>query len=282
MLADTAKNHEETELSADRIAEKPIESTLPLDELAPHESQWIGRVEFAASTPQDACDSVIALSKQARGLHIHLANAYTVALADENRQYREVLAAPALNFPDGKPISWASMLRRHSPRLHQVRGPQLFLDVFDQGRVHSVKHFLLGSTPEVLHSLEANLTRRFPGINIVGVESPPFRELTVSEFDEQDARIAASRAHIVWVGLGTPKQDLEARRIAGQSPVLAIAIGAAFDFAAGTLRPAPRWMTAVGLEWVYRFVKEPRRLWKRYLFGNMRFIKAAASKSKGN
>jgi N-acetylglucosaminyldiphosphoundecaprenol N-acetyl-beta-D-mannosaminyltransferase len=241
----------------------------------PSVSHWIGSIEFVSATPQSACEQVIAIAKEGLGRHVHLANAYTVALADKSLAYRGVLAAPALNFPDGKPIGWLSALRGHSPRLKQVRGPQLFLDVFDQGRSDDIRHYLLGSTPEVLDSLERQLTSRFPGVAIVGVESPPFRQLSAVELNEQDARIRTSGAHIVWVGLGTPKQDSEAQRLASGLPAVAIAIGAAFDFAAGTTPEAPAWMTAVGLEWFYRLSREPRRLWKRYLFGNARFLKAA-------
>lgn len=243
-------------------------------------SHWVGPVEFVSSTPQEACDYIITISKEGRGRHVHLANAYTVALADKSLDYRAVLASPALNFPDGKPIGWVSALRRHSPRLKQVRGPQLFLDVFDQGRAHSVKHFLLGSTPQVLSLLELELAARFPGIEIVGSESPPFRKLTAAELQSQDARVRATGAQIVWVGLGTPKQDMEAQRLADELPVVAVAVGAAFDFAAGTLRPAPQWMTTIGFEWVYRFICEPRRLWRRYVFGNLRFLRAALAPPK--
>lgn len=240
-----------------------------------HDSQWIGSVEFVSSTPQDACDHIIALSLRPEGKHVHLANAYTVALADESQDYRDTLAAPGINFPDGKPIGWFSRLRGHSPRLNQVRGPQLFLDVFDQGRFHELKHYLLGSTPQVLSALKRELTAQFPGVDIVGLESPPFRALSKVERAAQDARISASGAQIVWVGLGTPKQDIEAHRLADELPVVAVAIGAAFDFTAGTLKSAPIWMTRCGLEWVFRFAREPRRLWRRYVFGNARFIKAA-------
>ena len=239
------------------------------------ESHWVGPVEFVSSTPQQACEHIIALAKQRGGRHVHLANAYTVALADKSVDYRGILNAPALNFPDGKPIGWISGLRGDSPRLAQIRGPQLFLDVFDQGRLHGIQHFLLGSTPEVLRSLELQLTTRFPGLDIVGAESPPFRPATVPELQEQDERIRDSGAHIVWVGLGTPKQDIEAQRLAGELPILAVAVGAAFDFAAGTIREAPSWMKTAGLEWFYRLLREPRRLWKRYVFGNVRFLKAA-------
>lgn len=246
----------------------------------PHVSHRVGSVEFVSATPQGACDQVIAIAKKGPGRHVHLANAYTVALADKSLAYREFFAAPALNFPDGKPIAWISALRGHSPRLAQVRGPKLFLDVFDQGRSNDIRHYLLGSTPEVLDSLEGRLTTRFPGVAIVGSESPPFRQLSATELKEQDARILASGAHIVWVGLGTPKQDEEAQRLANSLPVVAIAIGAAFDFAAGTTSEAPTWMVTVGLEWFYRLSHEPRRLWRRYLFGNARFLKAALFASR--
>lgn len=275
----------ETEVPKSTASLSHARTVTPNDRREPHppleyETQWIGPVEFVSSTPEEACDFIIGLSKLRIGHHIHLSNAYTVALANGDREYRQTLAYPALNFPDGKPVAWVSSLRRDSPPLSQVRGPQLFLDVFDQGRDHKIKHFLLGSTPEVLEALKMNLSAKFPGIDIAGVESPPFRRMTASEVELQDARIKASGAQIVWVGLGTPKQDVEARRIAGDLPVVAIAIGAAFDFAAGVLRPAPVWMRVVGLEWAYRLVREPRRLWKRYFFGNVQFCLAAISRRR--
>lgn len=235
-------------------------------------TQWVGPLEFIASNRHEAAQFIVGLANQGVGRHVHLANAYTVALADKSKDYRRLLRRPALNFPDGKPISWVSAASRHVPRLEQVRGPQLFLDTFDKGRDYGIKHFLLGSTPEVLAALEANLRAKFPGLMIVGTESPPFRSLTPNEVDEQDSRIRASGANIVWVGLGTPKQDFEAQRIALRLPVVAIAIGAAFDFAAGSAREAPHWMRSVGLEWLFRLASEPRRLWRRYLFGNARFL----------
>ena len=108
-----------------------------------HYSQWIGPVKFVSSDPARASAQVIAIASKRAGVHVHLANAYTVALADKSSAYCDVLAEPAINFPDGKPIGWFSILRQHSPRLRQVRGPQLFLDVFDQGRRAGIKHFLL-------------------------------------------------------------------------------------------------------------------------------------------
>ena len=240
--------------------------------------QWVGGVEFISTEPKGAADHIISLAQGGIGQHVHLANAYTIALADKSDDYRALLAAPAVNFPDGKPISWISRLRGDTPRLRQVRGPQLFLDVFDRGRAYGMKHFLLGSTTAVLESLEARLGTSYPGIEIVGLESPPFRVLTPLDIQEQDARILKSGAQIVWVGLGTPKQDIEAQRLAGQLPVVAVAVGAAFDFAAGAIQEAPKWVSAIGFEWLYRLLREPRRLWRRYLFGNARFLKAALTR----
>jgi N-acetylglucosaminyldiphosphoundecaprenol N-acetyl-beta-D-mannosaminyltransferase len=240
-----------------------------------HTSHSVGSLEFVPSSPQLACEQIIRLAAGGVGRHVHLANAYTVAIADRSVTYRDVLAAPALNLPDGKPIVWVSRLRGQAPRLVQVRGPQLFLDVFDQGRSTAIRHYLLGSTPQVLKLLEQELTTRFPGVAIVGLESPPFRPLSEAELADQDRRIRDSGAQIVWVGLGTPKQDIEARRLAGELPVVAVAIGAAFEFTAGSMEEAPVWMRKAGLEWLHRLIREPRRLWKRYLFGNARFVKAA-------
>jgi N-acetylglucosaminyldiphosphoundecaprenol N-acetyl-beta-D-mannosaminyltransferase len=174
-------------------------------------------------------------------------------------------------------LQWVSALADHSPKLQQVRGPAFFEQAIDAGRAAGLRHYLLGSTVEVLEKLTQNLHDRYPGAEIVGAESPPFRPLSEAECREQDARILASGANIVWVGLGTPKQDFEARRLAQSIPVVALAIGAAFDFSAGTLNEAPKWMRAVGLEWAFRLIKEPRRLWRRYLIGNVRFIRVVAA-----
>jgi N-acetylglucosaminyldiphosphoundecaprenol N-acetyl-beta-D-mannosaminyltransferase len=223
----------------------------------------------------DAADAVIAAANALPfhgGAHVHLANAYSLALADKNQTVRGAFSGSAVNFADGKPLSWFSRLRGQAPRVRQVRGPQLFLDVFERGLENDTRHFLLGSTPETLLKLEAELQSRFPGVAIVGAESPPFRVLSADEILEQDARITESRAQIVWVGLGTPKQDYEAKRLAAALPVIAVAVGAAFDFTAGTIKEAPSWFRTLGIEWLYRLGSEPRRLWKRYLFGNLRFI----------
>ena len=110
---------------------------------------------------------------------------------------------------------------------------------------------------------------------MVAAESPPFRPLTAAEVAAQDQRIRQSGAELVWVGLGTPKQDHEVARLAAELPVVALAVGAAFDFLAGTKPQAPLWMQRSGTEWAFRLASEPKRLTRRYLWGNPRFLQAA-------
>ena len=155
------------------------------------------------------------------------------------------------------------------------------LDVADLGRSVGLRHFLLGGSPEVLRDLERSLTERFPGIEIVGTCSPPYRQATDDELCDRDDEIRASGAQVVWVGLGTPKQDVESIRLAASMPILAVAVGAAFDYAAGRLRPAPHWVSVAGFEWLWRFAAEPKRLWKRYTSGNARFVRAAIASELG-
>ena len=233
-----------------------------------------GGVPIIATTPADAAHQIsqLAAARDETPQHVHLVNAYTLSLIDSNPDYAQQLSIGSINLPDGRPLSVVSKLMGHQPPLQQVRGPKLFLDVFDVGRDYGIKHYLLGSSPEVLEKLQRNLSERFPGCRIVGVESPPYRALSPEEIEAQDERILSMRPDIVWVGLGTPKQDMEATRITQETGIMSIAVGAAFDFAAGEVREAPRWMTNLCLEWAFRLVTEPRRLWRRYFFGNLKFL----------
>lgn len=233
----------------------------------------VGPVNFVATDLDAAAGALCDLAQLgASGAHVHLLNAYSVTLAERRPGYLEAVSGSAINLPDGKPIGWVSRLRRDEVPLRQIRGVELFLRTFERGVEVKVKHYLLGATPETLTLLETNLRSRFPGASIVGSFSPPFRELREEELAEQDQRIQESGADVVWVGLGTPKQDFEAARLAERLPVTAVAVGAAFDFVAETVREAPTLITKCGMEWAYRLFREPRRLWRRYLIGNTQFV----------
>lgn len=236
------------------------------------------RVPIVACRPREAADEVIRLatSDLTDGIDVHLCNAYTIALADEDQELRDILGRSGLNFPDGKSVVWANRLRYRGRGLpsDRVYGPDLMMDVIDTGRQHGLRHYLLGSTDLVLRDLKSVLLGRFPGVEIVGSESPPFRPLSVSERREQSRRISRSRAEVVWVGLGTPKQDLEVARLARDVTAVHVAVGAAFDFVSGQKRQAPSWLGRAGLEWAFRLGQEPHRLWRRYVLGNVRFLRA--------
>lgn len=202
-----------------------------------------------------------------------LVNSYTFALADTDPNYQALLEGPGVNLPDGKPLVAAlNRLDRGSQRFGQVRGPSFFERCLDEGRALGVRHFFLGGSVDLLESLKDVVDRRSPGAQIVGMISPPFRPLTDIERVHQDSEIKSSEPHVVWVGLGTPKQDFEAQRICDSLGVTTAAVGAAFEFAAGTKPEAPEWIRRLSLEWLFRMISEPRRLWRRYLFGNTRFI----------
>lgn len=234
----------------------------------------IGKVEVERTNLEDAAGLIIrGLPGRARK-DVHLVNAWTVALSDKEAELAGTLNGAGMNLVDGKPLVWTSALRREWPRVNQTRGVDLLRRVMDEGRDTATKHFLLGSTPEVLASMQAELEAQFPGALIVGTESPPFRQLTDAEFAEQDSRIKDTGATVVWVGLGTPRQDFEVLRLSQSTGIVCVAVGAAFDFIAGTVEESPEVLQKVGLEWLHRLLAEPRRLWRRYLIGNLEFIRA--------
>jgi len=220
--------------------------------------------------PLQAAADAICRSELTGG--VHLCNAYTLALADERSDLQEVLAADAANLPDGMPLVWWAK-RRGIGAAERVYGPDLMELVLDRGRQYDTRHYLFGSTIEVLLALEASIANQWPGAQVVGSESPPFRDLSDDELSESVHRAEAAGADIVWVGMGTPKQDFLVHRMAAMGGATYIAIGAAFDFIAGTKPQAPRWVMRIGMEWFYRLVTEPRRLWKRYLVYNAKFVK---------
>ena len=223
-----------------------------------------------------AAQALLSPAGRAAALPWRLVNTFNISLIRSDADYAATLRREGVNLPDGKPVAWAlGWLGRRSGSATvpaQVRGPALFCKVLDEGRRTDVGHFLLGGTPETLAALVEAIERRFPGARIVGTESPPFRDLTPEELAAQDERIRASGADLVWVGLGTPRQDGEAARLARSVDRPAIGVGAAFDFVAGSRREAPIWVQRLALEWLFRFASEPRRLWRRYTIGIARFL----------
>jgi N-acetylglucosaminyldiphosphoundecaprenol N-acetyl-beta-D-mannosaminyltransferase len=168
------------------------------------------------------------------------------------------------------PLVWA-LRGMFNSNQQRVYGPDIMRQAF--GRGVGLKHYLYGSSENTLLLLQERLGRMFPSAEVVGAKSPPFRQLDDAEIGTDAAEILSSGATVVWVGLGMPKQELWMHRVVTKLPgVTVIGVGAAFDFIAGTVPEAPQWMQKSGLEWLYRLAKEPRRLWRRYLWNNPWFL----------
>lgn len=237
----------------------------------------IGRVGIDRCGIEEATGRIIAAALESRGCDVHLVNASSIALADDDATYADALNAAWLNLPDGRPLGWASRIFGDDPPLGHVRGADLMRSVFAAGAGSGVRHFLLGSTEETLAILNERLVAANPGAVIAGSESRPFRPLGKSEQVEELERVRISGANIVWISLGSRYQDLEAASLARDLDAVCIGIGAAFEFIAGNFREAPRLIRALGLEWAFRLAQEPSRLWRRYVFGNVGFVRAAAA-----
>ena len=238
----------------------------------------IGTVDFTVLALEAAVQLVLELPNDLTddghpGIGVHFANAYNVALARQDPRYAQLLNRADYVFSDGVPITWVGKraYRHLASDWERVYGPDVMTMVLQRSVPDVHRHYLLGSTPSVLEALKEQITQRFPNARVVGSDSPPFHEPSEQDLHDRDRRIIESSANMVWVGLGTPKQDREVARLADSLPVTALAVGAAFDFLAGTTAQAPGWMQRNGLEWAYRFAREPRRLAKRYLWGNSLF-----------
>jgi len=243
----------------------------------------IGPLYFSVISLDQTIQQVLDWSLTNQGKAIHFANAYTIALASTDLNYASTINQSDLTCCDGTPVVWAGKwlnTQTHIQAWQRVYGPDVMEGVL-QNSIPEHKHYLLGSTNETLNKLQTHINQKFPNAEIVGSDSPPFREPTAQELTERDQRIKDSGANIVWVGLGTPKQDFEVERLKRSLPVTALAVGAAFDFLAGTVQQAPTWMQKSGTEWVYRWSKEPKRLSKRYLWGNPKFIQVVTIQKLG-
>lgn len=213
-----------------------------------------------------------AIAADARG-YVTAAAVNLVMSAHEDAEVLAATLGATLAVPDGQPLVWALHALGHA-RATRVYGPDLMAEFCARAAEDGTPIYLYGGrTPEALALLEQRLGERFPGLRIVGSHSPPFRALTPQEEDEAVADIDGSGAQVVWVGTGQPKQELWMAHMRPRLAVpLLVGVGAAFDFHAGLVSQAPRWMQKRGLEWVYRLSREPRRLWRRYARYNPLFV----------
>lgn len=206
----------------------------------------------------------------AQGSYICVSNVHTTVMAHDDRNYLKIQAESFLSLPDGKPLSVAGS--KVAPEMGRVTGPDLMREVFEDGSFSCLNHYFYGNTGTNITVLAEKLLEGYPDLRIVGYEPSLFRDLSETEEQELCDRIDASEADIVWVGLGAPRQEELCARLKGKTQSLMVGVGGAFNVLAGITPEAPRWMQNASLEWLYRLIQEPKRLFKRYAVTNTRFL----------
>ena len=209
--------------------------------------------------------------EELRGEYICISNVHTTVMAYYDEFYRNVQNSAAMALPDGKPLSLVSRGRGYL-EANRVPGPDLMPEVFEMSAAKGYRHYFYGGKEDTLKKLESNLLERYPDLNIVGMYSPPFRPLTEEEDIKIIEKINASRPDFIWVALGAPKQEKWMYEHKGKLYGVRVGVGAAFDFLAGTVRRAPKWMQEMCLEWFFRILQEPGRLISRYVKTNADFL----------
>lgn len=206
-----------------------------------------------------------------RGKYICVANVHTTVTAHEDESYRKIQNKAAMALPDGGPLSQYSRQQGFA-EAQRVTGPDLMKEILKISAEKGWRHYFYGSTPETLELLQTKIQERYPGVQIAGTMSPPFREMTPQEDADAVARINESRPDFVWVGLGAPKQERWMAAHEDRVQALMVGVGAAFDYEAGNIRRAPMWMQKHNLEWLYRLMQDPKRLFKRYFNTNLKYL----------
>jgi N-acetylglucosaminyldiphosphoundecaprenol N-acetyl-beta-D-mannosaminyltransferase len=211
------------------------------------------------------------------GRYVVCRDVHGIILARRDERFREIHEGADLVTPDGMPLVWTAKLLG-CREISRVCGPDLLPAAAGRGVGLGWKHYFYGSSPDVVEKLVRKLEARFPGMTVVGTYSPPFRASTAAEDGLACENIRGSGADLVWVGLGSPKQEVwMADNVGRCGGAVLVGVGAAFDFHAATVARAPDWMRRSGLEWAHRLIQSPRRLWRRYLVMAPQFVMYASA-----
>ena len=220
--------------------------------------------------------------RQGRRGYVTVTGVHGVSEAQDDPVLRNILNGALLTTPDGMPMVWMGKLQGYKT-IQRVYGPDLMLNLCEHSPQEGFTHFFYGGVPGVAEQLQDQLMAKFPGLKVAGTYTPPFRRLNDEEISDLQQRVRYARPDFFWVGLSTPKQE---RFMAQYMPLLPeakvfIGVGAAFDLLTGRVRQAPRWVQRSGLEWLFRLSQEPKRLTRRYLVNNPRFVWRAAGQLLG-
>jgi N-acetylglucosaminyldiphosphoundecaprenol N-acetyl-beta-D-mannosaminyltransferase len=204
--------------------------------------------------------------------YICVTGVHGVMEAQKNHEFREILNRAMMNTPDGMPMSWVGHLQGFDD-MDRVFGPDFMSAMCRLSLDRGFRHFLYGGRPGVAEKLKQMLEKKFPGLQVVGTYTPPFRDLNDEEEDTLLAQVRDTRPHVLWVGLSTPKQEIfMAQHVDRLQVPLLVGVGAAFDYHTGLIRDCSAWIKRAGFQWLHRLAQDPRRLWRRYLRNNPAFV----------
>lgn len=217
--------------------------------------------------------------KELSGNYMCVSNVHTTVMSFDDAEYCAVQNGGIMAIPDGGPLSSVGRKRGFSG-MKRTTGPDYMKEMLKISNEERYRHFFYGSTEETLKKLQRTLKRSYPNVQVAGMFSPPFRTLSAQEDEEIVHMINESNADFVWIGLGAPKQERWMAEHQGKIKGFMIGVGAAFDYEAGNIDRAPMWMQKANLEWLYRLLQEPKRLFKRYFYTNTKFIWNAVIRGK--
>lgn len=229
---------------------------------------------------EDAINTICGWAVKHESKYVALCNVHSVVTGLLEDDHRHDLNEADMATSDGMPVTW-TLRKLGFHEQQRINGPDLMWKYCEKAQNTGQKIFFYGSTDTVLSLLEVKLRATFPELQIVGMYSPPFRELTAAEDDDVVERLNASGANVVFIGLGCPRQERWMFQHRGKVNAVMIGVGAAFNYHAGTTKRAPVWMQNAGLEWLHRLASDPKRLWKRYLVTNTIFIFAIGAQLLG-
>jgi N-acetylglucosaminyldiphosphoundecaprenol N-acetyl-beta-D-mannosaminyltransferase len=235
-------------------------------------SELLARVDFFEGTEEELHSRIFNSSNDDSKLAIRLINVWSLVCAEKLPEYKTILESNGINIVDSFWLSRVLDRKRFRKKHIKLRGSDLFRSTLASSLKENKSHYLLGTTDQNLIQLERKLVELYPGIKIAGKQAPLIEINDSQKVNEISQQVLRSKADVLWVALGTPKQDVLGVRFAQETNKPVIAVGAAFDFISESKREAPKFVRLMGLEWLFRLFSEPIRLWDRYLLGNTRFL----------
>ncbi|GGD50838.1 WecB/TagA/CpsF family glycosyltransferase [Erythrobacter arachoides] len=227
-------------------------------------------VPVSAVTMAEAVDRIERWAGDGTGRFVCVRDVASLMAIVDNPAISPLHRDAAMIVPDGMPLVWIG--KRQGQLVERVCGPDLFEEMLRRSGRTGLNHYFYGGKPGIATKLASQFKNRFPDARVVGASTPPFRDLSETEREETLSAIAASGADVVWIGMSSPKQDVWMWENVHRLSQTLIGVGAAFDFHTGEVRRAPHWMQKNGLEWLFRLLAEPKRLWRRYLVVAPRFV----------